>query len=627
MEWAYMAALSFLMGFACLAPFRKKGGCQIHSAVTYMMAGLLVLNVYAEYFSLFAGVGFWASLIAVFAAVIGGMLLRRDLADFFKISKIQACQKKKERSDEGIENSKSLWRKKNKAVWLLYAGLTLLFAYGSSRGYMHYDTGLYHAQAIRWIEEYGVVPGLANLHSRFGYNSASFALSAFFSETWLIGRPMHCVAGFFALLCACKCAAGLMAFWKRKKVRISDFLSIGGIFYLIAVFREMVSPASDYFAMLVLFWVIMTWVELWEQERDCPIGEKQTVPYALLSLYLVYAATVKLSTAVILLLVLYPAVLLLRQKKWLQIAGYIALGLLIAFPYLARNVLISGWLFYPFTFLDLFPVDWKIEKGYADCDSKEIQVFARLLYDVNLYDTPFSGWVGKWFASLKGLEKLWVAASAACTGLGAVTIVGAGLRVWKAGLEERKNRVQKNEIRKNGKLKKEIQENRPEADGILPWDWILYAAVLITGYFFWQFSAPLVRYGYVYVLALPAAVLGYCYVQALGKSEKGRRYGYYVFGAGFLLFLIFKAVGLAGGMAASAGEPYYVRQQGYGSFDAVTYDVDGVTVYVPADGGQIGYDKFPSSPRIQNIELRGEGEHAGDIRYGFRENRKEEDAQ
>lgn len=115
MEWAYMATLSFLMGFACLAPFRKKGGCQIHSAVTYMMAGLLVLNVYAEYFSLFAGVGFWASLIAVFAAVIGGMLLRQDLADFFKISKIQACQKKKERSDEGIENSKSLWRKKKQS--------------------------------------------------------------------------------------------------------------------------------------------------------------------------------------------------------------------------------------------------------------------------------------------------------------------------------------------------------------------------------------------------------------------------------------------------------------------------------------------------------------------------------
>ena len=28
------------------------------------------------------------------------------------------------------------------------------------------------------------------------------------------------------------------------------------------------------------------------------------------------------------------------------------------------------------------------------------------------------------------------------------------------------------------------------------WDWMLYAFVLIVGYLFWQFSAPLIRYGY-----------------------------------------------------------------------------------------------------------------------------------
>lgn len=138
--------------------------------------------------------------------------------------------------------------------------------------------------------------------------------------------------------------------------------------------------------------------------------EKQTVPYALLSLYLVYAATVKLSTAVILLLVLYPAVLLLRQKKWLQIAGYIALGLLIAFPYLARNVLISGWLFYPFTFLDWFPVDWKISKGYADSDAKEIQAYAREIYNVYQLDQPLKQWLPNWFAAQAGFDKLLVLA-------------------------------------------------------------------------------------------------------------------------------------------------------------------------------------------------------------------------
>ena len=583
MEWAYMAALSFLMGFACLAPFRKKGGCQIHSAVTYMMAGLLVLNVYAEYFSLFAGVGFWASLIAVFAAVIGGMLLRRDLADFFKISKIQACQKKKERSDEGIENSKSLWRKKNKAVWLLYAGLTLLFAYGSSRGYMHYDTGLYHAQAIRWIEEYGVVPGLANLHSRFGYNSASFALSAFFSETWLIGRPMHCVAGFFALLCACKCAAGLMAFWKRKKVRISDFLSIGGIFYLIAVFREMVSPASDYFAMLVLFWVIMTWVELWEQERDCPIGEKQTVPYALLSLYLVYAATVKLSTAVILLLVLYPAVLLLRQKKWLQIAGYIALGLLIAFPYLARNVLISGWLIYPFAAIDLFSVDWKIPASYLQNDSDQIKVWGRCLYDVTKINDPVSAWFPVWWGEKDRYEMMLLIANMVA-GISAVLSV-----VWK-------------------RIRKEK----------LCWDRVVVYAAVLGGIAGWFFLAPFIRYGLAFLLIFP--------LMAFGEWLRPMRMGPVRIASGFLCAAIFFSLSMYWDYYVlfdlvwgkqHLTDPAWVVQQDYDSVEVESFEMEGgLIVYYPAGGQEnISYDAFPATAyrmMAERTKLRG-----SDIRDGF----------
>lgn len=617
-NWGYIFVTAFLIGFAVLLPFEKERGgagagrvpgggtgCVRRKMTAVLMAGLAAVTVYSQVFSLFAGVGLLANVLLMAACAVIAVVWRRPLAAYWR-ERAGQCSR-------------------GYAVFL--AGLVLLMAYGTSRGYMHVDTGLYHAQAIRWIEEYGVVPGLGNLHSRFAYNSAAFPLCAVYSMRWLGGlfpEGIHAVQGFLALLVGIQCS-GIRTLAVRRRVRVSDFVRVGGIYYLTVLFGEMVSPASDYFAMLLLLFVLIDWLDLLES------GEKEAAPFALLSLLLVFTVTVKLSAAVILLLVLKPAVQLLREKRWKEIGLYLGLGFGIALPWLIRGVLISGWLFYPFTFLDLFPVDWKIEKGYADCDSREIQVFARLLYDVNLYDTPFSGWAGKWFASLKGLEKLWVAASAACTGLGAVTIAGAGLSAWKAGSRQRnkgarEKETQKKEIRKKEIQKKELSKNSPESGEILPWDWILYAAVLITGYFFWQFSAPLVRYGYVYVLALPAAVPGYCYIKVLGKSEKGRRYGYYVFGAGFVLFLAFKAVGLAGGVAASAGEPYYVRQQGYGSFDAVTYDVDGVTVYVPADGGQIGYDKFPSSPRIQNIELRGEGVHAGDLRYGFRKNRKEENA-
>ena len=80
------------------------------------------------------------------------------------------------------------------------------------------------------------------------------------------------------------------------------------------------------------------------------------------------------------------------------------------------------------------------------------------------------------------------------------------------------------------------------------------------------------------------------------------------------VLLLYKAADLAGAVRESAVQPYYIHQQEYGEFDAFTYEVDGVTVYVPSDGGRIGYDKFPSSPRVQDIELR----RSGDISSGFR---------
>ena len=112
-----------------------------------------------------------------------------------------------------------------------------------------------------------------------------------------------------------------------------------------------------------------------------------------------------------------------------RIAGYIALGLLIAFPYLARNVLISGWLFYPFTFLDWFPVDWKISKGYADSDAKEIQAYAREIYNVYQLDQPLKQWLPNWFAAQAGFDKLLVLAGWAAIPVSAVLAVLGAVRL------------------------------------------------------------------------------------------------------------------------------------------------------------------------------------------------------
>ncbi len=546
--WGYAAVLSFTLGFWLLRPFGRRFG-----VCSYVMAGLLALNVYALYFSLFAGVGLAANLVAVFAAALAVFRFHREMAAFLR----------------------EAWRRTGRGRLLFCAFLVFLLAYGSSRGYMHYDTGVYHAQSIRWIEEYGVAPGLANLHTRLGYNSAAFALCALFGGGG-IGAPLHCLPGFFALLCAFKCTALGSVFQKGARLRVSHFLEAVCIFYLVSAYREFVAPASDYFAILILFFVTLSWTEFLEA------GERDPVPYALLSLCLVWAVCVKFSAAPALLLVLHPAAILLRNGCWKRICCFLGLGVVIAFPWLARNVIISGWLFYPLSWPDLFPVDWKLPKWMADYDRREIQVYARGIYDVALYNTPFPEWFPGWFRGQNALDRAFVASDWVCLPIAVVCCV---LSAWKAAVAGKGN---------------------PSREAFSGWA-VLYLTAA-AGFLFWQFGAPLVRYGYFQVLLLPAVTLGGFWV-LIGGNRAGRT----AFRLLLAVFLLYRSGTLANMVAEFAGEPYYLRQQPYVDGDAFTYEVDGVTIYVPLDRGQIGYEKFPSSPAVEPIRLRGES-----LRSGFR---------
>ena len=250
-NWAYIGITAFLAGFAVLVPFgrkisEKETGYVCRTGTGVLTAGLAFITVYAQVFSLFSGVGLWANVLLLLACAVSAVLLRRQLAAFIL----------------------GKWRESSPGGRLFLAVLVLLMAYGTSRGYMHVDTGLYHAQAIRWIEEYGVVPGLGNLHSRFAYNSAAFPLCAIYGMRWMAGgswtESMHAVQGFLALLVGIQCC-GLGRLAKRKRVLVSDFVRVGAIYYLTVLYREMVSPASDYFAMLLLFYILIAWLDLMER--------------------------------------------------------------------------------------------------------------------------------------------------------------------------------------------------------------------------------------------------------------------------------------------------------------------------------------------------------------------------
>ena len=68
-----------------------------------------------------------------------------------------------------------------------------------------YDTYMYHIPAVDWFRQHAIVPGLANLQERLGFNNASFLLAALLesgpwtesspgtgSTRWRSTRPSRC---------------------------------------------------------------------------------------------------------------------------------------------------------------------------------------------------------------------------------------------------------------------------------------------------------------------------------------------------------------------------------------------------------------------------------------------------
>lgn len=565
-NWLYIAVTSFLTGFGLCALVRRMVGCRVRDIGCIMAMGLMAVTVYAQVFSLFGGVGAAANLVLAAVCLAVAAAGRRQIAAL--LSEAWA--------DKGV-------------VWKAVMALSVvIWCFCTSRGYMHYDSDLYHAQSIRWIEEYGVVKGLGNIHVRFAYNSSFFALSALYSMKFLTGRSLHAVNGFMAFLLWTQVLSVFDVHGRSKKTVVTDLARLGAFYYLTVIYSDIVAPASDYAIMCVVFFIIIKWLELLER------GEEAAAPYALLCVAGVYAVTLKLTAGLILILLARPVSMLVMRRRWKETAFYLGLGIVTVVPWLARTVILSGYLLYPFPALDLFDVDWKIPAAEAALDAAEIRTWGRGINNAALVDLPVSAWFGEWFQEmLPAVGKALVAADAVCLPIFVILLVRQFHRA-----------------------------DRTPA-GRLRTGQLLVLATVLASYGFWQFSAPLLRYGYAYILLVVMITSGILCDYLIKSFDKRQKKDMIrktvVFGMVVLWgFSAVKLVSLARYMYGESGKKAYVWQQDYGRYALERYEAGGVTFYYPADGDRTGYDHFPSIPRQVPVLFRGDS--VGDGFYPKSEN-------
>ena len=577
LDWLIIAITSYTVGYGFLRLMSICIGREVSAGknanVLRLLIGFMLTNVYAEIWSIFLPVNMWAVYILVFITLVIAYMCKQDMAETVNISKAP------------------------KPAVIASVAVILLMAYGSSRGYMHYDTTLYHASAIRWIEEYGVVPGLANLQSRYGYNSAEFAHNALYSFKWYTGRSLHCTTGFLAMVSA-HLLYDKELFTGKRTIQSVDFVRIGLLYYLGVLFAQMVSPASDYVANLLIFDILILMLGR-VKDRTLPADH-----YVLISLLAIYGITVKVSLAPMVLICLIPFVYYIIKKDVRSILFCIVSGLVIAMPYFIRGYILSGWILYPSTLIKLGNPDWQVPIGEAQYDAKEISMWGRGITDATKWsEVTLTNWIPSWFAALDTVEKALITAVIAST----VVLVAIEIRL---GLSKNRRGLQRYNI---------LLE--------LPIAWIMLLGVVT-----WFVGAPLVRYGLGFILSFPLLVVGILYelvfreVRIVGINkdrtdsdrsspvERKEIVGRVLFLIIAGVMVLMKVKGLVVDIAGSLDRDCLIWQQDYEDPEAFTYEVNGVTIYVAKNGGGMGYNKFPSSIEVKdNIELRG-----SELKDGFR---------
>ena len=568
LNWIYVLLTTICLGSSFAVIIQKIFHYRIKRTDSIIALGIVIAAVYAQFFSIFYKVGMVANAVLVIICVISCIMNKKEI--FLQIKEV--C--------DGFSAPKAI----------IVAMLFIIWAYFTSRGIIHYDTDLYHAQSIRWIEEYGVVPGLGNLHVRFAYNSSIFALTALYSMKFLLGNSLHTLCGFFAFILSIT-ILDISKSFKAKRFRLSDFARIGAAYYLTLICDEVVSPASDYATMCAVFYLIIKWLSQLEStpEED----ENNITPYALICIGGVFAVSLKLTSGLILLLVVKPAYELIKNKNWRDIFIYIFMGCMVIAPWLIRTVIISGYLLYPFPALDIFGVDWKIPVDKAISDSAEIKTWGRAIYDASKVDMPITRWFPNWFnTTLSATEKLIIISDI----MGIIIVaISSAVALIKRKWEE--------------------------------FDRLLVMVTIMLSYLFWLVSAPLLRYGYAYALLMLMIPVGYVYDKIFSyysftsldsytiknykiKSLKVILYGIYYF---IILFGIIKLIPLGKYAVSVSTQPYYYVQKDYGVYQTDSCEIDGQTFYYPKESDRTGYEPFPSSVGIPDIVLRGD-----DIKSGFR---------
>jgi len=276
----------------------------------------------------------------------------------------------------------------------------------------------YEFQAVRWFFEHPLVPGLANLHGRLGFNNSHHLLAALISAAGWAGHVNHIVNGFVVSLVLVYVLAAVNNVAAQGPESDPEWLF--GAFLL--------APAAG----LVLFGIFGPAISTLKADIFVTAGvivfsavfvafassHAATSRYRVTAATLVLAGclltTVKLSAAAYCgTVVLAVLIRMVKDRQaWVQDASArrlfacaVGAAVVMAAGFLARGVLLSGYPLYPSSAFGL-DVDWRVPLAQVNADRVFIKTWSQLRPTYDMASTVGHEWFSGWLNSLILTQKL-----------------------------------------------------------------------------------------------------------------------------------------------------------------------------------------------------------------------------
>jgi len=348
--------------------------------IYYLVSGLILLTSLTQIIVLFFPITFYARLGILGLLILLSIIKRKNTKFFIPEIKVSAS----------LILFFIVWA----VILLINAGPTMMD-----------DTESYHIQSIKWIQEYGSVPGIVNLHVRFGFNSSWFSSVALFSFS------SKTTGGFTvlnSLISVWFCYWFIEKFNQfQKENNAQAAFAILSIFIVCLLIWPLIrgNAATTNYDFITTSIVLILFTEIFFSEKISPKIEWLVWP--------AYLLTVRLINFPLLFLSLLAFILFIKQKQFRELILPLAYCFILIVPFLIRSIIISGFPFYPATFFDFTNVDWKADPQITKSFLEFIKYFNRVstaYLDLEETKALGSAWIPAWFQHLFSFDKILVLA-------------------------------------------------------------------------------------------------------------------------------------------------------------------------------------------------------------------------